>query len=175
MRVLLEAPSARRRAEFLAAARRSRRLHGSWARTPSTPKAFGKLLQRARSKNHAGFFVCLKTGELVGVINLSEIVMGSFRGAYLGYYAFTPYSRRGYMKEGLALVLRQAFKKLRLHRLEANIQPSNKGSRALVRGFGFRLEGFSPRYLKIAGRWRDHERWAITVEEWKPKRVGRRS
>ena len=50
--------------------------------------------------------------------------------------------------------------------LEANIQPGNVASIALVKSLGFRLEGHSARYLKIAGEWRDHERYAITVEEW---------
>jgi ribosomal-protein-alanine N-acetyltransferase len=71
------------------------------------------------------------------------------------------------MREGLELLLRHAFRTLGLHRLEANIQPENAASIALVSGAGFRLEGFSPRYLKIGGRWRDHERWAITVEDWR--------
>jgi len=172
--ITLEAPSARRKAEFLAAVRRSRRLHAPWVQPPATPSAFAGFLRRARSKTHSGFFVRLATGELIGVINLNEIVMGSFRGAYLGYYAFAPYNGRGYMKQGLVLALRRAFKELRLHRVEANVQPENEASIALVRGLGFRREGFSPRYLKIAGRWRDHERWAITAEEWKPKAGPRR-
>jgi len=169
MPVVLEAPSGRRRTEFLAAVRRSRWLHGSWVRPPATPRAFAEFLRCARSKTHAGFFVCLTSGELVGVINLNEIVMGSFRSAYLGYYAFVPYERQGHTKQGLGLVLRKAFKELRLHRVEANVQPGNQASRALVRGLGFRLEGFSPHYLRIAGRWRDHERWAMTIEDWKRK------
>jgi [ribosomal protein S5]-alanine N-acetyltransferase len=109
-------------------------------------------------------------GELAGVFNVSEIVHGSFRSGYLGYYAFQPWHHRGYMKRGLRAVLDEVFGRNRLHRLEANIQPGNESSRRLVQGAGFRLEGFSPRYLKVAGRWRDHERWAITAEEWRSMR-----
>jgi ribosomal-protein-alanine N-acetyltransferase len=65
------------------------------------------------------------------------------------------------MCNGLRAVVRHAFAKLKLHRLEANIQPTNVASIALVQACGFTKEGYSPRYLKIGGRWRDHERWAI--------------
>jgi ribosomal-protein-alanine N-acetyltransferase len=77
-----------------------------------------------------------------------------------------PHNGRGFVKRGLQAVLTEAFGIHGLHRLEANIQPDNEASRHLVRGLGFRFEGFSPRYLKVAGRWRDHERWALTAEEW---------
>ena len=106
------------------------------------------------------------------MINVSEIVRGPFRSAYLGYYAFVPHAGRGYMTEALTLALRWAFRGLRLHRVEANIQPGNQASRALVRGLGFRREGFSRRYLKVAGRWRDHERWALVAEDWRRHRKG---
>ncbi len=99
------------------------------------------------------------------MFNLSQIFYGPFRSAYLSYYAFVPFARKGYMREGLEAVLTHAFVDLRLHRLEANIQPDNVASAALVRGAGFRLEGFSPRYLRIRGVWRDHDRWAITAED----------
>jgi ribosomal-protein-alanine N-acetyltransferase len=69
------------------------------------------------------------------------------------------------MTEGMDGVLRHAFKTLKLHRVEANVQPGNTGSIALLERSGFRREGFSPRYLKVAGRWRDHERWAILAED----------
>ena len=68
---------------------------------------------------------------------------------------------QGLMREGLQAAVRDAFRSLKLHRLEANIQPANAASIALVRACGFSKEGYSPRYLKIGGRWRDHERWAI--------------
>jgi ribosomal-protein-alanine N-acetyltransferase len=105
------------------------------------------------------------------VINLNEVVRGSFQSAYLGYYAFEPFAGQGFMSAGMTLVLRQAFREIGLHRLEANIQPENKASIALARRLGFRREGFSPRYLKLGGRWRDHERWALLREGWRSVRV----
>ena len=167
MRSILEIPSRNRRTEFLAAVARSRNLHRHWASPPRTKRTFDENLKRFSLPTHAGHWVLTETGELAGVINISEIVRGSFRSGYLGYYAFVPHNGQGYMTAGLRAVLRNAFKKLRLHRLEANIQPDNESSRRMVQRLGFRLEGFSPRYLKIAGKWRDHERWALTIEEWK--------
>ena len=90
---------------------------------------------------------------------------------YLGYAVGKPFANQGYMRDGLELVLRHAFVSLRLHRVEANIQPTNATSIALARGAGFRREGFSPRYLKIGGRWRDHERWAVLAEEWRARNL----
>jgi RimJ/RimL family protein N-acetyltransferase len=101
------------------------------------------------------------------VINLSEIVRGSFQSAYMGYYALAPHAGKGFMSAGLTLVIERAFGELSLHRLEANIQPKNRRSVELVQRAGFRCEGLSLRYLRIAGRWRDHERWAITTEDYK--------
>src|SRR5215217_8312084 len=164
---ILEGPSSERRDEFLAAVARSLKLYRHWARPPQTTKEFTDHLKRLQSRAHLTYWVCTEDGELAGVININEIVRGLFRSGYLGYYAFVPHNGRGYMKKGLRAVLEDAFRRQRLHRLEANIQPDNEASRQLVKGCGFRLEGFSPRYLKVAGRWRDHERWAITVEEWK--------
>jgi ribosomal-protein-alanine N-acetyltransferase len=167
MSITLERPSNRRREEFLAASRQSRTLHGRWTAAPRTTAEFDAYLKRARSKARLAYWVITGRGELAGVIHINEIVRGSFGSGYLGYYAFAPHHRQGYMTQGLVEVLREAFGVQGLHRLEANIQPENKASRALVQRLGFRLEGFSPRYLKIAGRWRDHERWAITIEEWR--------
>lgn len=104
-------------------------------------------------------------GALAGAFNLSEIVRGGFQSAYLGYYAYPGLAGRGVMTVGLGLVLGVAFGELGLHRVEANIQPANAPSIALVKRVGFRLEGFSPRYLFIDGAWRDHERWAKLADD----------
>ena len=99
------------------------------------------------------------SGGVVGVINISEIVRGGFQSAYLGYYGMAAYAGRGLMTEAMRLAVRYAFDELGLHRVEANIQPENLASIALVRRAGFRKEGVSPR------AWRDHERWALLADE----------
>jgi [ribosomal protein S5]-alanine N-acetyltransferase len=166
-RVQLVVPAVGHKEMFLEAVRRSRSLHHPWVSPPATPAGYGRYLHRLRQRNHAAYFVLGNSDQLVGVINVSEIVRGAFCSAFLGYFAFAPHSKQGYMTAGLAAALDKAFKVLKLHRVEANIQPGNIASARLVRRLGFRREGHSPRYLKVGGRWRDHDRWALTVEEWK--------
>jgi len=167
LKITLATPTLERRAEFLAAAAASRKLHGLWTSPPRTAKEFNHYVKRFTSPNQIGFWILTEGGEIAGVVNISEIIPGRFRSGYLGYYAFAPHAGRGYMAAGLRAVVSKAFRSLGLHRLEANIQPGNENSRQLVRRLGFKKEGYSPRYLKIAGQWRDHERWAITAEDWK--------
>ncbi|HKU40753.1 MAG TPA: GNAT family N-acetyltransferase [Polyangiales bacterium] len=166
MRVHLVSASIDYEKAFLAAVRRSRELHGRWVSPPRTRADFRRYLSSKQTDQNASYFVLTPERELAGVINLTEMVLGAFRNGYLGYYAFSPYAGQGYMALGLRAVVQHAFGEHGLHRLEANIQPQNRPSLALVQRLGFRKEGFSPRYLKIRGRWRDHERWALLREEW---------
>lgn len=164
-RILLRAPQPDDETAFLARTRASTRLHHPWTQPPRTPEQYRDWLQRAGSDNHCVRLACLRDdGALAGAFIISQIVRGPFRSAYLGYYAFEPFAGQGLMAEGLRALLRHAFGPLKLHRLEANIQPANHASIALVRACGFQREGYSPRYLKIAGRWRDHERWAALAD-----------
>lgn len=167
----LETATRRREREFLEAVRRSRSFHRPWVSPPATAARARRYLGPRPGARSETLFVLTPAGEMAGVVDITEIVRGPFRSAYLGFYALAPHQGRGYMTAGLAAVVRRAFGPLRLHRVEANIQPGNTASRTLVRRLGFRKEGYSPRYLKIGGRWRDHERWAITREEWKGART----
>lgn len=176
MRVRLDPPTARDRDEVLALNLASRAFHRGWATPPTTAEHYARLLARARDPGFAPFLVRRREdGAIVGAIEISQIVLGAFRSAYLGYQVGAPYARQGYMGEALTLALTRAFGKLGLHRLEANIQPDNVASIALVRGLGFTREGYSPRYLRIAGRWRDHERWALLREDWREQRRASRA
>lgn len=167
MRVHLERPSLRREQDYLAGVRVSRALHKGYVTAASTSAEYRDYLRRTRRRNQESFFVIRADSDaLVGAINVNEIVRYAFQSAYLGYYAFAPHAGQGLMREGLKLVVDRSFGDLGLHRLEANIQPTNARSIALVRSLGFRKEGFSTRYLKIGGRWRDHERWALLADDW---------
>ncbi|MEU7893409.1 GNAT family N-acetyltransferase [Nonomuraea sp. NPDC049152] len=150
--------------EFLELVRASADLHHPWMSLPATPEEFQVYLRRFDDPLSAeGLLVCVRdTGAIAGTVNINSIIRGRLQGASLGYAAFAPTAGQGYMSEGLGLVLRHAFEELRLHRLEAQIQPDNHASVKLVQRLGFRYEGYSPDLLFIDGAWRDHERWAIT-------------
>jgi [ribosomal protein S5]-alanine N-acetyltransferase len=167
-RVAIRPPSDADADEFIRRMRASRKLHRGLLTMPTTPAAYERYLARSRLPTNA-FFLAHRVEEdaVVGFLNLSEIVRGNFQSAFLGYGAVAEFAGQGYMTEAMRLVLREAFTTLGLHRLEANIQPGNTASIALARRCGFQQEGFSPLYLKVSGRWRDHERWAITKEVWR--------
>ncbi|MFD9335402.1 GNAT family N-acetyltransferase [Streptomyces sp. NPDC060028] len=153
-------------AEFTARVRESRELHRPWLFPPATVEEYEAYAARLIDGDggRAGFLVCEReTGAIAGFVNINNIVRGAFRCGALGYGAFAHAAGRGLLGEALDLVLAHAFGALGLHRLEANVQPGNTSSIALVRGRGFRLEGFSPDFLHVDGAWRDHERWALTA------------
>lgn len=155
---------------YTALARRSRGFHAGLAAPARNAADFGVLLARSRAPDFESRLIFRSADDvLLGGASLSQIFRGGFQNAYLGYWIGAPYANQGYMTAALRLLLDDAFGELRLHRLEANIQPHNEPSRRVVQRLGFRLEGYSPRYLKIGGRWRDHERWAILREEWKTR------
>jgi len=159
-------------AAFLRAVRSSRKLHRPWSYLPETSEDFRDMLVRPLGES---YLICRnEDGALAGSASLGHIVFGNLRSAYLGYSAFVPHQRRGFMTEGLELVLRHAFGTLGLHRVEVNVQPDNARSIALAERLGFRREGYSPRYLKIGGRWRDHVRFAMLADEFSPATTRRR-
>jgi [ribosomal protein S5]-alanine N-acetyltransferase len=174
-RVHLRPPHRGDQKAFISGARASRKLHAGWVQAPQSPAAFLAYVERfggaAGSARYAGLVVVRNDDDaLAGVFNFSEIVRGVFNSAYVGYYAFASLAGEGYMTEGFGLALDFAFRRLKLHRVEANVQPANRRSLALAERMGFEREGYSRRYVKIAGRWRDHVRFAMLAEDWRVRR-----
>jgi len=151
------------RGRYLDAVARSRSLHHPWAYPPDTAEAFDAYV--SGSAQRIPLVVVAGDDELAGVYALSQIHHGAFRNAYLGYYAFEPHAGTGAMRAAMPLVFRFAFSELGLHRLQANVQPGNERSVALLRATGWHEEGYARRYLKIGGRWRDHLMFAILAED----------
>ncbi|MDQ6618095.1 MAG: GNAT family N-acetyltransferase [Pseudomonadota bacterium] len=157
----------------------SRALHARWVQPPASAVAFRLYVRRyatdalrdIAATRHIGLLAFEREGDrLAGVFNLSEIIHGALRSAFVGYYAFSSMNARGLMRDGLALTLDVAFSVLRLHRVEVNVQPTNDRSIALVDALGFTREGYSRRYVKVRGRWHDHVRYAMLVEDWRSVR-----
>lgn len=167
LRVFVRKPTAEDCQELLALRQRSKAFHFPWVFLSSDQQECKDYIDRCDNQDFEGLMICHAiTNSIIGVVNISQICHGLFQSAYLGYYIDVDFASQGLMSEGLRLAIDYAFGPIGLHRVEANIQPGNIASINLVKRLGFTKEGFSRRYLKINGDWRDHERWALTVEDW---------
>lgn len=122
-------------------------------------------LRRQARQGTALPFVVLYRRELRGQLTIGNIVRGSLNSAYAGYWVDEGVAGLGVMPTALALAVDHCFRRVGLHRIEANIRPENRASRRVVEKLGFRDEGIRRRYLHIAGGYRDHVCYAITVED----------
>lgn len=95
-------------------------------------------------------------GKIIGSIGLSNVVMGAFKSAFLGYKLDREFINRGYMTMAVNMVVEYAFGEIGLHRIEANVMPWNSASLRVLEKNGFENEGMSKYYLNINGVWEDH-------------------
>ncbi|MBB4954546.1 ribosomal-protein-alanine N-acetyltransferase [Agrobacterium vitis] len=148
-------------ADLVAANLASREHHAPWVTAFTDLDGFDAWFSQTVMGANVGLVAreSISNG-VVGVLTLSQIALGNFRSCYLGYYSMAALAGRGLMTQALNATMAYAFDELGLNRVEANIQPGNHRSIALVQRCGFEKEGFSKRYLKINGAWCDHERWA---------------
>jgi ribosomal-protein-alanine N-acetyltransferase len=154
--------------EFLKAIKVSIDTLKPWIEVIKTRREFTKFIADiSRPEDKAYAVRRISDDALIGVIEIRDIFMGHFKCGYLIYYAFEGFQGKGYMKEALVRIIDKAFNKLKLHRLEANIQPNNKSSIGLAKSVGLLYEGYSPKFLRINGEWRDHERWALINDKIK--------
>ena len=164
-RVYIRRPELSDRQAFALAMKHSNGLHEPWVSAPTTELSFRRYIKRIQGDIDDGFLILRVDDEaIVGVVNLNVMIYAALCSAYLGYYGVAEHVGKGFMKQGMMHVINHSFSEMGLHRLEANIQPDNSASLALVKSLGFQREGYSPRYLKIGNQWRDHERWALLAD-----------
>lgn len=166
-RVFIRKPAYEDCPELLSLHQRSKPFHFPWVFPPLNEQDCDRYINRCQQDDFEGLLICHALDrKIIGVANFSQIFYRAFQSAYLGYYVDVDFAGRGLMSEGIRFAIDYAFERLGLHRIEANIQPGNRASIQFVERLGFTKEGFSRRYLRIDGEWRDHERWALTVEDW---------
>lgn len=175
-RVLLRHPCIADRDEFVELRVSSREHLERWEPIPPSGldlysnEAFDRELETHNTPESQRWLVCMKdTGAIAGRIALGNIERGPFQNGRFGYWIGSKYARQGLMSEALSLTVAHAFAPsdeggLGLHRVCANIMPSNGASRRVLEKVGFVQEGFSEKYLQIQGVWEDHERWGMTAE-----------
>lgn len=122
--------------------------------------------QRRDARDSRGLPMVIEhQGRFVGQLTLGNVVWGSFRSGYIGYWIDRAVAGRGIMQTAVAMLTDYALLEARLHRIEVNIRPENAASIRVVEKLGFRSEGLRPRYLHINGGWRDHLSFAMLAEE----------
>ena len=152
--------------------RRVRAINRDWleeweATVPKTVKSdglksalsFRKMVRTYAKEARAGrsySFGIFIGPNLIGQINLGGIIYGALRGAHIGYWIDRGHANRGYMSEAVNMLTDFAFNELELHGIEINIRPENSASIRVAEKCGYLYEGLRPRYLHIAGAWRDH-------------------
>lgn len=105
-------------------------------------------------------------GEVIGTVNLSNLVRGAFQACHLGYAIDRELEGTGTMSAAVRLMVGYAFGPLNLHRVMANYLPENERSARLLARLGFCIEGQANAYLQIAGAWRDHILTSLVNAQW---------
>jgi len=140
------------------------------ATNPSGPNSFDVRSQvrglRFQFKKHQGIpFVIEFENQIVGQVNVSNILYGSVSSAILGYWIAPEFAGKNITPTAVALAIDYLFSEVGLHRVEIDIRPENKASLRIVEKLGLRYEGLKQRFIHINGDWRDHYVFAITAGE----------
>lgn len=141
--------------------------YGTWEErhTRSAWAAQVSGLRAMARRGQALPFVIIVNDQLAGQVTLGNVVRGSLRSCWVGYWVESQLAGKGIATAAVALAVDHAFGQVRLHRVEATVRPENEASLRVLDKLGFREEGLLRRYLEVDGRWRDHHCLAITREE----------
>lgn len=92
----------------------------------------------------------------IGSVCFNNILHGAFQKCMLGYKLGKSQCHKGYMQETLSALLPVVLQEIKLHRIEAFVQPDNESSIRLLSRLGFIEEGYLQSYAQINGHWKDH-------------------
>jgi len=131
-------------------------------------------IARSRSARRKGHSLSLqivrrRDGRLVGGVGLHNL---NERGASgeVGYWVGRAFRRQGFGEEATRALTRVAFRRLRLHRVEATVFPGNTGSIRLLTRAGFQFEGISRKAVPKQGAWRSCLRFArLSTDPVRPR------
>ncbi len=102
------------------------------------------------------FLFCKENPSFIlGTVNISNIRMGCLKKGTIGYKIDHRYWNQGYAKEACKAVLNIAFREYGLHRIEAEIIPSNETSLHVIRSLGFTYEGLEHEAAEVNGKWQN--------------------
>lgn len=124
-------------------------------------------LVKQHKKGQSLAFVILYKDQVVGQLNVSNILHGSVSSGTIGYWISRDFAGLGITPVAVALTIDYLLGPYGLHRVEIDIKPDNAASLRVVEKLKLRHEGTKLRYININGRWSDHEVFAITQEELK--------
>ena len=110
-------------------------------------------------------FLILYKGEVVGQLNVANILHGSVSSCVIGYWIIPEVAGKGITPTAVALAMDYVYKVVGLHRVEIDIRPENKASVRVVEKLGLRYEGLKKNYIHINNAWRDHLVFALTADE----------
>ena len=95
-------------------------------------------------------------GTVIGRLSFYSMIGGAMNSCYVGYHIDEKHQGQGYMSEALLAGCDFMFKYFRLHRIEADILPTNERSLRCVEHCGFEKMGYNVKFMEIDGKYRDH-------------------
>lgn len=134
-------------------------------RYPIDTKWMVKSLLSQTKKGTALALVMEYQGEVVGQLNVANILYGSVSSGTIGYWIAKKAAGNSIVPICVAMAIDYLLDQGGLHRVEIDIRPENAASLRVVEKLGLREEGLKQRYIHIDGAWRDHRIFAITKEE----------
>lgn len=116
------------------------------------------------------WMICLKeNGVAIGNIGLFR-TMPEHHRAEVGYMMMPDYWGKGLMSEALQAVIQYGFEGMKLHSMEANINPLNDNSAKILERNGFVREACFKENYYWEGEFLDSAIYSLLVSDWKKQR-----